>query len=263
MHSASIMENVSLVSSCKGLPTRVISNDAQLAEFKSSPSYMSLVNFIKDLGDASIGLKLSDVTYPMSLGGGAESATSHTPKGVAWCVELLDRMQGAINNHPAEPNSSRYGNPAFRNWLDVMRRIIPEVHRTNPSLPPEHTLEISSYLLNSLGDYQRIDYGTGHELHFVAWLYCLHRVGHFGGAPMAHLSLILFPAYLGLMRSLQRIYWLEPAGSHGVWGLDDYHFIPFLLGAAQLSSKAHCRPRPLPFLLTLNHLAHRADPCRS
>jgi len=95
-------------------------------------------------------------------------------------------------------------------------------------------LELKSYYLDCFGSSKRIDYGTGHELNFVCVIYILMCSGFFDVSDAAEIIHHIFFEYILLVRKIQIEYKLEPAGAHGVWGLDEYHFLPFLFGASEL-----------------------------
>ena len=68
----------------------------------------------------------------------------------------------------------------------------------------------------------------------MLFLCCVNKMGLF--TPSDHVALVMdvFTRYLELMELIQLTYWLEPAGSKGSWGLDDYQFLCFLWGSSQL-----------------------------
>lgn len=97
---------------------------------------------------------------------------------VASIVQLLQKMEGIIDDTPLIDQPQRFGNKAFATFYhrlcsdvqDLLSEALPE--KFHKSIP-----EISVYLTESVGNSTRIDYGSGHELSFVMFMYCLFRIG--------------------------------------------------------------------------------------
>lgn len=108
-------------------------------------------------------------------------------------------------------------------------------------LPISHTAllpELVYYFNNAFGNWTRIDYGSGHELSFVGYLAVLRYTGLLTEQDEEAMVFSLFETYLEVCRKLQMIYRLEPAGSKGVWGLEDHQFLNYLWGSSQLIGRS-------------------------
>ncbi|KAK7852361.1 serine/threonine-protein phosphatase 2a activator 2 [Quercus suber] len=71
-------------------------------------------------------------------------------------------------------------------------------------------IDIVPYFIDSFRNSSRIDYGTGHETNFAAWLYWLARLGVIKEEDYHAVVARVFVKYLELMRKLQLVYCLEP-----------------------------------------------------
>ncbi|KAL2127926.1 hypothetical protein VTI74DRAFT_9951 [Chaetomium olivicolor] len=230
------------------IPTRRILSPKDHQLFLSSPTYTLILSFIFRLSESVLGRPISSVK---------DADLSPTVRAILAILDETDAL--CRDSPPDDQGGSRFGNKTFRVFLDKVKAHSPEWHSLLlAGLPPschskqqDAAAELSTYLCHSFGNRSRIDYGSGHELNFAMWLLCLHQLSLLHAADFSALVLRVFVRYLRVMRRVQSTYYLEPAGSHGVWGLDDYQFLPFLFGASQLVHHAFITPRAIHQELTL------------
>lgn len=209
---------------------RIVSKD-DMDIWIDSDTYITLVLFIESLQELVVGLD-NDAELK-----GSENCNKFE--------EVLARVDAIIDENPVKVDKevSRFGKPEFREFYDQIDQESVKLLET--IVPSDKVSEVKQYFLESWGNRTRIDYGSGHELNFIMVLLCLYKLSIFEQSNFPYLILKCFNKYISIMRKLQLTYWLEPAGSHGVWGLDDYHFLPFLFGAAQLSTHDHMKPKSI------------------
>jgi len=205
-----------------------------IVKWEASEAYQEYLGFIIAIGDAVKGKKLTD-----------EVEMSECCKRL---LNLLQRLQGKIEEFPPQEIQTRYGNPAYRDWFASLEnegeQLLAEVVAGTGK--EGAVVELLPYLMDSFGNCTRIDYGTGHEMAFVMLLCCLFRMEGLQQTDRAAVGLKVFGSYMTLCRRLQEQYRMEPAGSMGVWNLDDYQFVAFIWGAAQLGEKARIKPKSIP-----------------
>lgn len=71
----------------------------------------------------------------------------------------------------------RFGNKAFNQWLDKVRQTLVKEVVALSGAGRDAAEEMAVYLIEAFGNETRLDYGTGHELNFLVFLFCMNKIG--------------------------------------------------------------------------------------
>ncbi|KAI8364006.1 hypothetical protein EDC96DRAFT_444516 [Choanephora cucurbitarum] len=204
-------------------PIACIQTQSDIDRFVQTKAFERIMTFVALLNDSVMGSKVSD---PCFISTQTQSI-----------LDLLTTLDSWVDAIPPLDQPQRFGNKAFRQFILQLQQSSDRLQRE--ALPESMHValpELTEYLVHGFGNETRIDYGSGHELSFVAWL--------------AGIAI-----YLELVRKIQKRYTLEPAGSHGVWGLDDHQFLPYVWGSAQLINHPQLKPNAIQVKDTVHAMA--------
>lgn len=171
-------------------PVKRINEGHDVQRFLVSQAYRDIMLFVMQLNRSMFPRRCSykngqiKVIQRLELDAPDNSST----ESIQQLQGLLAELDATIDEIPPDPGPRRFGNVAFRKWYEIvasrssslLQRHLPEKilsFKASSSVSPE--AELRSYLLAALGSAQRLDYGTGHELSFLAFLACIWKLGGF------------------------------------------------------------------------------------
>jgi serine/threonine-protein phosphatase 2A activator len=157
-------------------PVKQINDGHDVSHFLASLAYRDIGLFVLQLNHALCPRQQTSSpvprTFPLS------DKPSTTPSIVALQT-LLSKVENLMTEAPPAPGPRRFGNVSFRQWHSLLQQrldtlldngLLSETLGQGEGSARE---EVISYFLGGFGSDQRLDYGTGHELSFLAFLGCL------------------------------------------------------------------------------------------
>lgn len=160
-------------------PIKKIHGHEDVSTFLTTKAYTDIMTFLLQLNRSMFPSKQPDgsvQSWPLN------SEAVHFSAPVRQLQQLLSKLETMIQEAPPDTGPRRFGNISFRKWYQIVESRAPEL--LEECLSPEvlqwssadsnneYTAkeELMAYFLGSWGSPQRLDYGTGHELSFLAFL---------------------------------------------------------------------------------------------
>lgn len=165
-------------------PSKRIHGGADVSFFLTSKAYRDVITFILQLNRALFPRKSASEVKTWTLEQ-HENGTKATNKLRAMLATMTKYLESA----PPDEGPRRFGNASFRKWYQLVEENADSLLTEHLEVPGSQSLsdytgplqELKAYLLGAFGSAQRLDYGTGHELSFIAFLGAVWKVGGFGG----------------------------------------------------------------------------------
>lgn len=167
-------------------PVKTINEGQDVPRFLTSQAYSDIGIFLMQLNTAMCPRKSSGSAQVQTW---QVDDTQVLSEPVCKLQELLEKINSIIEEAPPHTGPRRFGNSSFRKWYEILESRVRDLlelylpkrvleFNASPSSVPVLD-ELTPYLLGGFGSPQRLDYGTGHELSFLAFLGCIWKLGGF------------------------------------------------------------------------------------
>ena len=168
------------------VPVKRINEGQDVSSFLVSQAYRDIMIFL---------MQLNYAMFPCPINSGHETIRAWELESIHFqhsavinqLQTILHSLDQLIDEVPPDTGPRRFGNISFRKWHELLEERAKTLLQHLPSqilsFNDESGLgsmsEIKAYFIGSFGSSQRLDYGTGHELSFLAFLGCIWKLGGF------------------------------------------------------------------------------------
>jgi serine/threonine-protein phosphatase 2A activator len=163
-------------------PAKRIHEGPDVSSFLTSFAYRDIGIFLLQLNHALVPRNQPGSSLPRVF---RLSTSPPTTPSIVALQKLLSSIESYIELAPPDPGPRRFGNVSFRKWHELLEQHLDGLLEEGPLGETlkvgdgKAKVEVSSYFSGAFGSAQRLDYGTGHELSFLAFLGCLWKLGFF------------------------------------------------------------------------------------